>query len=134
VAKAFSFRLPLELLRGVFEEYLRLDLPIQVLLEVNKQWRTVALETQSFWRQLLLSADAIPGSLRAGSVHACAPEGQATRILNRSGIITKLEVTFVLGPKEGEMPTPETRASLFKTVGLAHSTESHFYVSLSTQK
>jgi hypothetical protein len=101
----------------IFEEYLRLDLPVQNLLGVNRQWRTVALETQSLWRRLLLSADAIPGSLRAGSVHACASEIQATRILNRSGIITKLEVTFVLGPKEAETPTPETRASLFKTVG-----------------
>jgi len=113
----FKLQLPVELLRAIFEEYLRLDLPVQTLLEVNRQWHTVALETQSLWRRLLLSADAIPASLRAGSVHACASEEQAACILKRSGTVTKLEVTFVLGPKEGETPTPEDRANLFKTVG-----------------
>jgi hypothetical protein len=117
VADGFSFQLPVELLRVIFEEYLRLDLPVQILLEVNRRWRTVVLETQSLWRRLLLSADAIPDSLSAGSVHACASEIQATRILNRSGAITNLEITFVLGPKEAATPTPERRASLFKTVG-----------------
>jgi hypothetical protein len=109
VLKEFSFQLPIELLRAIFEECLRLDLPVQILLEVNRQWRNVALETRSLWWRLLLSTDAIPDSLRAGSIHACASEGQATRILNRSGSITKLEVTFFLGLKEGETPTLDTK-------------------------
>ncbi|KIM25690.1 hypothetical protein M408DRAFT_26016 [Serendipita vermifera MAFF 305830] len=113
----FQPRLPVELLRNIFEEYLRMDLPVQVLLEVCRKWRTVALETQSLWRRLLLSADAIPDSLRAGSVHACDSEERASLILKRSGEFTKLEVTLVLGPKEGDDPTPEQRVSLFKTVG-----------------
>ncbi|KIM25696.1 hypothetical protein M408DRAFT_206334 [Serendipita vermifera MAFF 305830] len=114
---AFQSRLPVELLRSIFEEYARMDLPVQVLLEVCRKWRTVALETQSLWRRLLLFADAIPDSLRAGSDHFCNSEEGASLILKRSGEFVKLEVTLVLGPKEGDNPTPGQHANLFKTVG-----------------
>ena len=107
--------MPVEILSMIFEYYVRLDCPVQVLPEVNRQWRSVALFTQPLWRRLLLSADAIPPSLRGGSVHACGSSDAVKLVLERSGV-SKLEITLVLGPDGPYSPKPEDRATLFKTV------------------
>jgi len=63
------------------------------------------------WRRLLLSADAIPPSLRG----ACGSSDAIKLVLERSGA-SKLEITLVLGPDGPNSPKPEDRAALFKTV------------------
>lgn len=113
--KTLIDRLPPEILSMIFECYVRIDGPVSLLTQINQRWRCISITTQSLWRRLLLSADAIPPSLRAGSVHACGDKESAEQVLQRSGV-GKLEVTMVLGPQAPTSPSPEKRAELFRTV------------------
>ncbi|KAG8820910.1 hypothetical protein FRC17_009987 [Serendipita sp. 399] len=112
--RAFE-RTPVELWSMIFEQYVLLDCRVAILLLVCKHWREIAEKTPRLWRRILLSADAIPPSLRAGSVHACGAIETVERIRDRAGA-SLLELTLVLGPNEESSPPPLARATLFKAV------------------
>jgi hypothetical protein len=91
---------PVELLHAPSEEDLHLDLPAQVPLEVNRQWRTIALQSQPLWHRSFLSTDAILGSLKVRPTHAHGPEVQTVHVLRRVQVTAELETTFLLVPTE----------------------------------
>ncbi|PVG03739.1 hypothetical protein CPB86DRAFT_305142 [Serendipita vermifera] len=115
-----SPKLPDELWRCIFEEYAKIDGQIITLLRVCRRWRDVALITQRLWRRILLSGDTINKSLRQGSVHACNRVKDAQTVLKRSGTMTPLELTLVLGPDETATIEPSMRSTLFSVVGNSH--------------
>ncbi|KAG8826844.1 hypothetical protein FRC19_007176 [Serendipita sp. 401] len=108
-------RVPVEIWSMVFEQYVLLDCRVANLLLVCRLWRGIGEQTPRLWRRMLLSADAIPPSLRAGSVHACGEIETVERIRKRAGA-SLLELTLVLGPNEEQSPSPLVRATLFQSV------------------
>ena len=108
--KQFSFQLPPKILHLVFKECLRLKLPFQVLFDVSKQWRAVALEIQSQLPELLPAA-VIPGlnplELSNGPIAGLVRDDKSD-LITHNGMCSKkkLEVEIALERKE-LLPTIE---------------------------